>query len=495
MNEELKHEIEGGAKSQAPAALCVSCNQFIDEKQNFCHHCGHPVAKMSVTASKKPAKKSKKVFDILKNALVLALAIFLMAAAFLPLIKMEIEYEDEKLAVKFNTVDAVALFVNSLYRLDDEELEEFMEDVEESVEEYYEDWQDGRKLGEFSRMVKKVAKLSLRSQDRKTTAGMVLVAVLSLLQIITAVLLLICAAFSFVGVFARSFRNTSFLSFMLLGLNIALMVSNAFAIKIAFGFNSSMVKFTAVSLLACIFFLAVAVLFVVCRICVLKNKIAVGEIVKRSLCVSFALVMLLGVLAPILKVEIKQIFSGATSAKHVTTSLDASLYCEFDLSEREKQTMEELNDDGSIGERIEENFYLFQGYIKRDFEKGEANVLTQSIYADLLLGYGLYDHAGIFEIGTVASIVACLLALLILFQNLVELSIGKRMSSALLLSLKITAVVMAVAMLALVIVMTVVVNYNASVLHLAYESKVAYGTILALIGAIGTLSVPGVKKM
>ena len=214
-----------------------------------------------------------------------------------------------------------------------------------------------------------------------------------------------------------------------------------------------------------------------------------GEIIKRSLGVVFAVVLLLSCLAPVVSTEVKVQFANHDEEKRVTTQIDPSLFGAFSLDEATKESLEDMSGK-RIDSSIRSSYSTFETYTKRDFERGEANTLNKSIFAGLLLNYGAYSVCGIFAGGSAALILVFFCAMLLIFKNLYELALGERLSSVISISAKALAIVMSVITLTLIIVACTIVRINVDSIDIVYKARVAYGPILMLISAIITACIP-----
>lgn len=528
------------------AAYCYNCGNALSQGQNFCANCGAcakvfledriptpvnvtrpapvqdlapmqdptsvpmecpPPAVVSPTPAevKKPTKKAEKrthpfLVNVIRSSLVLAMAIIMAIVSFFPLLKTEVEYNyDTKVYVTFGMLDGILMQANLCDSLEEGELFKLSNKLKGEYEEYYEDWQKGKELEQLSKFTKEIVNLYLRAEDTQATPGTVLVAILSAAQLLLLVFLLIFAVIGFIGVFVKGVSQFPLLSLLLLGLSAALLFLMAVAMDLSYGISTMITdsvttKLTAVPILACILFVILAVAFMILELTLNRQRIKSGEIVKRSLCVAFAVVLLFAAFAPIATTEIKTRFKNVPADKTVNATVDASVYAHLTLSEKDREQFEKWDNDELFDAKARTYFKSFSLYTKREVETGVAEFVNETMYSYLLLGYGMYESTAVFGMGTVLTILVMLCALFIICQNLAELATGRGMGNAMLLTVKIAAVIMALLLLILTIVMVVNINDNAKRVPLPYEAGVAYGTFLMLLGAVGTLSTPGVKR-
>ena len=501
---------------EVTAAFCYNCGNAFSKGQNFCPNCGtcakvllevrnqtpievtrpapmqdpvplqdlapvqevapvqepmHALAAQQMPAwelpspveIKKPAKKQKKrthpfLVNLLRSSLVLAMAIFMAIASFFPLLKTEAEYNDKEMYVKFGLLDGITMQANLSDNLEDSEADKLAGQIDEEYEEYYEDWQKGKELDKLSEFAKEIVMLYLRAEDIQATPGTVLVAILSVAQLLLLAILLIFAVISLVGVFVKGVPQFPLVSLLLLGLSAAMLLLTAVAMDLSYGISvmitdSVTTKIATAPILACLLFVVLAVTFMILELTLNGRRIKSSEIVKRSLCVAFALMLVFAVFAPIATTEIKTRFKNVSADKTVNATVDASVYARLTLSDEDREQLETWDNDELFDSQAITYFDNFSQYTKREVETGAAEYVNETVYSYLLLGYGMYENTAIFGVATALTILVMLCALFILCQNLAELSTGRSMGNILLFIAKIAAVLMALVLLILVIVM------------------------------------------
>ena len=498
-NYDEKEQSEELALADASPKTCGRCGIKLMEQERFCHNCGYPVSfEKKDTSQTKNIKKKRGVknfaVDIVKRSLVLALAIFMIISVFLPLVRVDDENFDQEVKIKYSSIDGIVMFVNSCFSLDGEELIEEWDDIDDLEDRYEDDWEEGEELDKLESYVKETQKILLRSEKITVTVGKVFVLILSVIQILLSLSLATFAIFSFVSLFTR---KTRFLktSFLLLGMNVGVMFTSAFALKNEFFLHMGESKIAAAPIWALILVICLAIAFFVLRLAVDKEKMRVGTLVKHSLGLVFALAIVIFAFAPMVNTEIKSTFTNTEEEKKATSSLDSSLFYELNWNEQTKEIVEDFedNEDGS-SEKYDvarDYFSEFNNFSRRDFEKGEAKAANQEMYSWLLLAWGAYEYSGWYALGGEVMVVIVLCALLLIIQTLYELAMGKRIDLAFSYTVKSVAIVLAIVILVLTIVTIAVVNNNAEIVDsIRYKASIAYGPIVMLIFAVATICVP-----
>jgi len=435
----------------------------------------------------KRKSKTPFVMSLIKRSLILAMAIFMLISAFLPIVKYETEYNNEKVEVRLNAIDGIHIFVNSLLPLDEEDIKDELDDLYDEAEKYESDWNEGEELDQLSKWLKKGIKLYVRSEDVNIGGGIVFVALFSIAQIIISILLAVFAALYFASAFAKKLKGFPRVSLILLGLNPVIVFANAFAFK---NLLISDGKITVLQLCVVIISALIMLTLFVLRLIFEKQKIKVSSIVKHCISLVLAMVLLLSAFGSIVSTEVKTNFKNSADSKRATSSIDSSLFYAFELSEDAKENYDKSSNKEKKDD-IRETFSKFNLYSKRDFEKGKADTLNKAIFADLLLAFGFYECSELFGLGTVFMILLVLCALVIIWQNLYELATGKRLNLSIPISAKVIAIIMAAVILTLAMVISVVVTENADYISgIIYKAQISYAPILMLISAVAVTCIP-----
>ncbi len=476
--------------------VCKNCNTVLQKGQRFCHNCGLECTECDVASentsdeeeiSESNPQPRKKRFDLVsaKSLLVLTAALLMLIASFVPIVGIKYDIYGQEVKVKFNALDGVAICLNSMISLDSDTVIEDQEELAERYSDYSDEWENGKELNKLSKYVKKLFYLQLRSEETRLSPSLIIIALFSLAQIMLSILLTVFAALSGVSLLKDNVKDPSFLSFLFMGLNAVIVAANAYSFKFLPMLGGSKITFFAS--IAVIFAFIVMICFFLVRVIAEKEEVKIGDLVKHSISLVFAIIMLFSCSAPVVSTEVKTLFANKENAERVKTTLDASVFSKFGLSADERDEYAEMSDYEKAG-TAEVYTALFNLYTKREFKNGEASVLNEELYAYLLL-CDAYDYCLIFSLGAVAMVFVEVGALMIIWKELYELALGKKLCSAISLSARTVSIIMALAAVVMASVMSFIVTNNADALGIVYRSRISYGPILALIFGLAGMGV------
>lgn len=482
------------------------CNSFasngqIDSKKDFicCPVCGSKFAVKassleSVTEDQPSKTKTKRynknfIITLIKRSVVLAMAILMLAAAFLPMITVEGEIYDQETVISFGAIDGIDMFICSLYSLNIEDVSEELEDLYEEAKGYESDWEDGDELDKYAEYAKSTAKVALKSENMNTYLSLIFSAVLSVAQIVLSVLLVIFAAISFSTSFIKRKKDFLGVSVLLIGINAVCMFVNVFAFKLSFG-SSSMTSVSAIQILTTVLAAVMFIAFFVLKLVVDKESIKISAIVKRSLSFVFAVIMILLAGAPILSTTVKTTFESQSKEKTETSYLNASLFSSFEISESGRDSFEDRLNSETVDEHIRSAFKGFSYFTKREYAKGEAESVNKNILSLLTLSWKGYEYCSVFALGTIAVILLFAAAAFLIMQNVYELATGKKIHFVFSFTAKLIAIISAILMLALIIVISAVATNNAKEISVVYRTEITSVPIFLFIFAFAIICVP-----
>jgi len=509
---------------------CIKCSSNEQAVQSFCPICGERLSNVPKEQVKRKKPSFELVKEIIKKSVVLAISIFMLIAAFLPIFKYTIEFEtfDEETQTRFNAIDAIVFYFTSFQNLDEEEfseeLEEFLEDAEYKYDDF-EDWEDGKSLESVGPFLKKYLRFSLRSEESDASFAGFLCALTAIAYVASAILLTVFSALSFASVFTGKVKDKSHISTPLLILQTILSAIFAIIFTLEYGIGKltissgshtlmkmetelSDVQIAVISLgIACVAMLAVFRIFFE-----QKPKIKVGAIVKYALSCTFAIALMLSVCLPIINTTVKALFSdtdydytGYPDYEYIyeyekaNGKIGNGIFSSLDFSKATKETLGDMSDD-ELEEYTIENESIFSMIQKKSYKKGEGELADHTVFSAMLLNFGGYEYSAVFVAGIAANYLVLICAGIILWLNIRAIAMGNTVSKKHIIPAKVVAIVMAVVILALTIVMCIVVTTNARLLSKAADSEFSYkatigaGSIVMLVCAIGCACVPTVKK-
>lgn len=449
-----------------------------------------------------PQKKMSKpqLFKILGNAASLLLAVIMVISLFVPLFSVEVNladfgYDKEKVNVGFNTIDALTHSVNLFLEFDEDDIEDEWEDLIDYSDKYEDDWEDGKSTAQFVTYLKKSYSLELKRIDPYFSVNYVMTFIFSLAHIIIALITVILALIRFISCFKKDIKPINNTVFGLLCIDAVVLIANAYCFNRVISGSDEDISITAQIVLYAIILSVMAGLFVI-KMLNKPFKVRTGEIIKRSLTVTMAIIILISVFSPVVSTKIKGEFRGEDDESSVESPLDSKLFGRFELTEDEKEYYEELFEEDSA-RYSQFAFYSFvSSFTKKEVKKADQQVQLQNaeVYSVIAFSGGTYEFSEFFALGILAFIMVVALTLLILFMNIREFITRKRTPSAIMVLAKTFLIVMSALVAILAIVMTVVVNFNADFAEIKYQSNIAYGPILMLIGTIGIACIPAVSR-
>ena len=494
---------ECGAKIEHKT-ICTECGTELAENAKFCTECGAMANQKNETQKPVKEKGSKKPFviNLIKRSLVLAIAILMLVVAFLPIMVYEVDVYGEDIDIKFSAVDGVILFVNSIYSLDDEDIEsdmdELYDEIQDVVSEHREDWKYGEELDVLAPYLKKAINLTYRSDMYDASVSTGLVAILCVAYVVIAILLAVFATLSFIAVFKKQMKSRERISILLLGLQAILALITSYAFNTLYGTSLTMDtvmiehEYAGVQIMVFVIGCLTLTAFAVIRLFIEeKAKARASTIVKYALSLTFVFALLFSAFAPVVRTEIKAAFDGGETRK-ASSTMGGSIFFALELSERARDELDNTNETEVI-EDIKSNVEYLELYTKREYEKGKAEAINQMIYSGIFLGFGAYKLSGLFAFGGIAIVLVFACACILIWQYGLEIATGKRACKAVAITAKVIAIMMAFIALVLTIVTIVVINNNAKEIGVSYTAQISAGPILMLLFAIAVACVPSVK--
>lgn len=395
--------------------FCIYCGEQLAVDANFCSSCGkkqviatdspsentesayiatetidaptseifsHPTEPTSTPCDDAPKKAKKKfsVTAIIRNSILLAVAIILFAMSFAPIIKLE----DKEYSVEMSitAIDEIGFLFDSMKMLDEEDLKdsvlyEQIEDLRDKLLDEIEE--NGETTEKATRLISKITlllyRLGLQSEDYKTSLTEVLPAVVSLVYMLLTLAFLVFASLNFATSFnclanAKEKLYSYTIKFLaaipgfvlVLYSTIFLFMGNKFAFM-AWGATASLV----ISLLTIITITVLAFIFKWH-----KNKF---NIPLRAIAAVASILVICMTLTPFMISSIKGTFDGRSSKSTAEIPVYSSFFDEFKFTEDDWEYIEELRDykNAVIIDEIDDMFEEFEDYSKSEINNGAAD--------------------------------------------------------------------------------------------------------------------------
>ena len=478
-------------------------------QQNFETHYSHSVINNPIQKpAKDKAQAKKRVLSIISSSLMVIIAIIMFVMPFTSLITMKADVPviDESIKVKFSVLDMLKFSASSFQSIDGDDIEDKMEDLYEKYEDDIEDWEDGRKLNKIGDFAKKYINITLKHEDLPKTSIFGTIGVLSILQIVISGIFLIVALCSLIPAIRGKSDVVARAPFMLFGLSSVFTLTNLYACKKFFNYLGNLMgnstgdsvkisksQFLTVTFVAMI--IGIVAMFAI-RMIYKPIKIRAKEIVKRSLAVAFAVVLLVSAFFPILTTDIKAKFDDESKESKVTGPIKSDIFFNFDLmDEYTKENYKEMNNEDTQTP-IQNSFHNFNWYTKRDLKKdsGEGYAFNLSLLTSLTLISGAYEYSSYFGLGTVAITFIIFAALFMIWFNICDLITRRKTSAGAIVLIKMFTILMCLIMIAIPVVIMLISNFSADFAEIDYKVNLAYGPIVMLVASIALASVPATKK-
>ena len=506
------------------AGVCRSCGAELPPKAAFCGFCGTKVFEAEQIEERTERGNGSNplsgayVKKLIKKSVILLTSLLLLIFSFLPLISLKAETdafdkEDIEVSVDFGTIDSFIFFFDSTKNLEDEDivdssLYEKIEELGEEVDEY----SSKRKLSNvFSEVAYYFSRLLLQSVLTPFSVMYLVSAVLSLLYILlTSSFFAFSLADILFFLFGKEKDFLARVSVCLLSFVPVFAVVVYAATKFSyFGLPSSIpnmdspleVSPSATLVLTIVFALIALAAISVERIFFSGTiKVSVGEIIKRTLSSTAATVVLFSVFLPLISFEAKTHFDSSDKRQSASLAFDASYFRNLELTEDTREEIENTDEHAAYNS-IQSMCNRISYYTKKEFTNGYATSIISSIITSSFVGFGAVSVSGLFALIPLISVVTALLAGLVLWQNILAISVGKSPKGWITIPARIFAFLLAIVVLAMLIVFITVCNHNISEVleYLRYSDSsfkvlISSGSVVSLIFSVFMLSVPMKKR-
>ncbi len=513
--------------------FCIFCGEKLPMQARFCRCCGRtqpdlsdkpqkealneevqltpdePQPVLIYNESAERTEKKSSTPAIIRNAILLAVAVILFALSFAPFIKMEQNISQNveginvqlDMDVEFSPIDAITFFFDSLKSLDEEELMDSA--IADELLELGADLEDEILVGingnidftpEGKKIMKKVIMLTARqvyqSEDYTPGPTVILPMIASVLYILLTLALLVFAILNMTSMLGE--MGYSYLLRLLAGVPGLVLVRYVTYFMFSGIRNTSMAWGSLLSLILS----AAAVIFVIVMSFVNKWHEKSFNIPLRAVASALSVLAICMTLSPIMTTTIEATFSGRDTESEAHIPIYSSLFSGFELTETEWDELDALKDK-SVGHKKEyfrDVFDTFESFTKPQINSGLADI-NNMMYLGGLLAVDTPDSLiTVFSLVTVLYFLFAIFMSMLLQQNLRCLMSGEYSKVQSLIG-KIAGVVLAALILAAVI----------SFLALLSESLFTYapkryslffsaGTVLLILFAVAACVLPGEKN-
>ena len=508
--------------------FCTQCGSSLSQNTRFCGQCGAKVesaeslsplldaapAAIANESCKRPCTKPKArrgfIPNLITKSLALALAVFTLVMAFMPLISCPIDDAMENFGVNDVFFDDAALTLNvfqittlcldSFFKLSPDELKdsELYGNLEDSVRELFKisaiDYDD--MSAREKQIVKSVLihslRLSLRSNETALDPAFYIGATCALLYVCFATAFFVLALLSFLGVFniagLGSKRLERALYAMLTFLPINSMITYA---ALSFGFGQS-INIAPALLLPIILSLVVILWISIARVIFDKVRYTAGSLVRRAFALSLSVAIFFLAFAPVVNCHFKGVFANSDKQRTMTVSMNAAAFGAFIYTSEAMDALDEVHGLGMQEtivdlEDILETIYTLS---HRDGDNYVAVSGNSTMASHLLAAAGMHKASFVFTLIPVVLLGMLTCALLIIQANLSFFAYGANDAKKAFLS---KILMLCFASLALILVIIFLVSISLTYKHYLdgqYQTLISAAFVILMLFNVGAACVP-----
>ena len=508
---------------------CINCGTQIPIDSLFCPKCG---AKQSVDEFVKPTpvaneeegapsftespdtaagvtdkktKKGKWVAAIVRNSVIMAVAILLLIGSFLPISSIKVKdiasipgmssMDDSNMEFSLNTFQYITLFFDSFADVEDiEDLEDLRDDINEIYEEFadFED-EDYEKLSSREKGLLNEAfyistRVLVQLDENGPPASLIFCVIFGILNILFSVAFFVVALLNLLATISRltAAFNTWALALLTSAPAIILATHYVGRIYISLGGISGIAGMSDMAIWSVICVLVAIVVVMVIRY-IFSKMDTVRNIIARSTALVLSVVVLCLAFAPVFSASFRR-----ESSRNVTVSHGADFFEELAISEDKSENIEDLHDMTKTERKtyFDNCMKVFSSMSKKEIQSSYGASVNAPILVDLLgskfeiFALNLLSVTVLFFIFTVISV------LLVFWQSLYFFATGKHVKLVVLIS-KICSAATAVISLILTIVVVAVANSAANnYIGASYNVSISAGVIMMVIFSVGAVFCP-----
>lgn len=447
---------------------CIFCGKLLDERAIFCHSCGKRQADSTDISSEdkeinvnqnfsseycevqeditqKESKNKKKNFivSLVRNSILLAVAITVFALSFAPIFNWDLsnymdDYIDDNLdlSLSHSAIDGMIYLFDSIQDYENENESPLYDKLNEIGDDIFEDIKgiddidnlSSREKKRIENNLEKAAilsyRLALQTEGEKTNFPQIIIAIVSILYILFSFTLLVFSIINFISSFGllknkgkNLYKVTLSLlcaipSLILITYTVFFTYMNALGCtRVVMG--SGAITIFVISIITIISLITLSFIFD-------SRKVKVSNIVLRSVSSILAILVICMCFTPIFTTSVKTVFEGRENKSVAKIPIHISLFQEFLLNESEIDSISTLQNYSEVGKMIyfKEQFEMFETYSKSDINKGFADSHNGQYLIELLAVSSEYDFGLLISVIGLFFILTVLSVGLLLQQNL-----------------------------------------------------------------------------
>ena len=437
-NEDAKRAGEEVILQEEPASCAVDAS-LLDERE-----------KASSGKAFVKEKREPKGFALARSIIGLAISVLMLIMAFFPVFKVRVEQQNIEVPVTLSTIDNMILFIDSFQYLEIDELidtrlsedaRELSEDLSKEIQRLIE--KEGFSLqsleyddlsGYAKDLMNRAAILGMRlacqSEEFIPSPMFIIVAVLSLLYILACVAAVVASVvylLSVVGVLKKQSSSVSKITVALLCAVPMMLALFYLAMFFCYSFGATGVSLGWAGVVTVISFAVLFAGLVTYRFVVSKSRPRLSAIIKHSVSVVVAVVLLVLLTAPVFTTTLEAVFSDKRNERQESFSTNVSFFENLHLTVTESDFSQTISEDytrGQFDKLMEERLDALKSYTAKDFRDGKASAANRQYLIDLGASRGMHEFYWLFYLTSILYLLIAIGACLSLWCHMTWLAGG-----------------------------------------------------------------------
>jgi hypothetical protein len=488
--------------------FCEKCGGRVNDDARFCSSCGAEIAngataflesgeyQGSATGAvvTKGKKKAKKITLIIKNSLILLLAVIMFAFSFFPIIGVGTEYLGVDVKVNFSAIDSISILFSSFSNYSDiAEIPAYddMMELSETLQEELGDLSDMSEkeavkmfASEISRISILTIKASLMYEGAKAPIAYWFAAILSFIYMALTAAFFVLAILNFIatfGVIKTGKRFDLWCAALLSAATVSLLLL-FYVMGVSYSAAASIISMTGFSVATVIIAAVTVVYSIVQRMIFARNK-NIKVLVMRSVVAVLALVVMIAVISPIAY--------STVSKKNVAIRV-GSFNAYSTLSEEDLEGVNGIYNQMER-EEVESIYKSLAAMTSKQLSSTEGETVNNSLISLVVRYWYFPGTVFLFSLIPVVCIIALIAAALVMWHCIKSLILGSECKRSYL-AFRISLTLVAVMVLAFAITFTVMMDYAAGEMAgRGYSVVIGASSILVTIFAVAIMAMPTFK--